>query len=117
MAITEAYNRLCNEIAQERINILFPNIEKSKKELFVNALRIRLSRMFDDFFDAGQLNTIAIDTVDELNRIAKIHTEAVRKAQSTNSNSVTGSKRPETIVRIVGATPEDIKRIFNGLCG
>lgn len=117
MATEEIFQNLCKELAKERVNILFPN-EENNKELYVNALRIRLSRMFDDFFDAGHLNAIAIDTVDELNRIAKIHAEAVRKAQSTNGNSVTGiSKRPETIVRIVGATPEDVKRIFNGLCG
>lgn len=65
ISLQDCYKQLCKKIASERVDILFPNIEANKKNTFTEALGERLGRMYEDFFDAGHLNDIALDVVDE----------------------------------------------------
>lgn len=71
ISLQDCYKQLCKKIASERIDILFPNTEANKRNTFEKALEERLSRMYEDFFDAGHLNDIAFDVVRECSKKAQ----------------------------------------------
>lgn len=102
-----AYRLLCEEIAEERVNILFPNAPEENKKTLSEAVKTRLFRLYDDFFDAGHINAIVIDTVDEINATAKkkVCEECVRR-------NTAQTEKPATIIKITGAAPEQVAAIL-----
>lgn len=99
--IKMAYQPLCETVAEERINTLFSNATKEKKELYIKTLTARLMRMYDDFFDAGHLNAVTMDVVDEVNSM-------IRQEQANT---------PVAIINIAELSPVQAMKILNSLMG